>query len=99
MSAGPSNGRLPQTGPGLPPPATPTNGDYPMGDATIFVRGGPPSSIPDTDYTEEFDPATAPPERKKDGGDWWAVWSSKSKRVLDVNLVHTLTHDTSVVRR
>jgi general transcriptional corepressor TUP1 len=66
-----------------------------MADATSYSsRAGPPSAIPDTDYTDEFDPFTAGPERKKEGQDWWAVWSSKSKRVLDVNLVHTLVHDT-----
>jgi glucose repression regulatory protein TUP1 len=37
-----------------------------------------------------------PPELKKDASDWFAVFNSKVKRVLDVNLVHTLTHERCV---
>jgi hypothetical protein len=69
-----------------------------MGDATGYTsRAGPPSAIPDADYTAEFDLYIAGPERKKDGNDWWAVWASSSKKSLDVNLLHTLPHETSVV--
>jgi glucose repression regulatory protein TUP1 len=37
-----------------------------------------------------------PPELKKDGSDWFAVFNPKVKRVLDVNLVHTLIHESVV---
>lgn len=33
---------------------------------------------------------------KKDGSDWFAVFNPKVKRVLDVNLVHTLMHERCV---
>jgi hypothetical protein len=99
MLARPSDTRrLPQTGPGLRPPPTPINDNHPVGDTASFDWGGPPPSILDTDYMGEFDSATARPERRKDGDDWCVIWSSKSKKVLDVNLVHTLTHDTSVAK-
>lgn len=29
----------------------------------------------------------------QEGSDWFAVWNPKVKRVLDVNLVHTLYHE------
>jgi glucose repression regulatory protein TUP1 len=97
LSAGPSNGRAPPppTGPGLPPPATPTNGDYPMSDGTNpGTMTAYRSSMGCEDFTEDFDPYQAGPDRKKEGPDWWAVFSAKAKRTLDVSLVHTLQHDT-----
>lgn len=36
-------------------------------------------------------------ELKKEGPDWFAVWSSQSKKQLDVQLVHTLNHETYVL--
>ncbi|KZP33848.1 WD40 repeat-like protein [Athelia psychrophila] len=43
-----------------------------------------------------MDPENVPPEMKKDGSDWSAVFNPKVKRVLDVNLVHTLMHESVV---
>ena len=34
-----------------------------------------------------------PPELKKEGSDWFAIFNPKVKRVLDVSLVHTLMHE------
>lgn len=62
-----------------------------MSDGTVIPYRGLQSA---DDHTEEFDPYSAGPDRKKEGPDWWAVFSSKAKRQLDVNLVHTLQHDT-----
>lgn len=39
------------------------------------------------------DPDTVPDHLKKHGSDWFALWNPKAKRVLDVSLVHTLTHE------
>jgi len=36
------------------------------------------------------------PEYKKEGSDWFALFNPGTKRVLDVSLVHTLTHERSV---
>lgn len=37
-----------------------------------------------------------PKELKKEGSDWLAIFNPKVKRVLDVNLVHTLMHESVV---
>jgi hypothetical protein len=42
----------------------------------------------------DLDPDNVSRELKKEGGDWVAVWSSQSKKLLDVSLVHTLNHET-----
>jgi general transcriptional corepressor TUP1 len=44
----------------------------------------------------DLDPENLSPEYKRDGPDWFAVFNPQTRRVLDVNLVHTLPH-TSVV--
>ncbi|KAH8109008.1 chromatin associated protein [Phellopilus nigrolimitatus] len=45
---------------------------------------------------DEINPETLPPDLKKEGSDWSAIFSPKVKRVLDVNLVHTLIHKSVV---
>lgn len=45
---------------------------------------------------EDLDPANVPQELKKEGSDWFAVFNPKVKRALDVNLVHTLMHESVV---
>ncbi|ORX38718.1 WD40-repeat-containing domain protein [Kockovaella imperatae] len=50
----------------------------------------PPSLLSD------LDPENVSRELKKEGSDWFAVWSSQSKKQLDVSLVHTLSHETVV---
>jgi general transcriptional corepressor TUP1 len=44
-------------------------------------------------FLDELDPLSVPPELKKEGSDWFAIFNPKIKRVLDVNLVHTLHHE------
>lgn len=44
----------------------------------------------------DLDPDTVPRELKKEGSDWFALWSPKVKKQLDVNLVHTLAHESVV---
>lgn len=41
----------------------------------------------------DMDPDDIPKELKKEGSDWMAIFNPKVKRVLDVNLVHTLMHE------
>ncbi|CAG8598281.1 16238_t:CDS:10, partial [Acaulospora colombiana] len=47
----------------------------------------------------DMDPESVPPQLKKEGSDWFAIFNPKVSRVLDVDLVHTLDHnrDKSVV--
>ncbi|KAL0959562.1 hypothetical protein HGRIS_011272 [Hohenbuehelia grisea] len=47
-------------------------------------------------FPDDLDPHNVPPELKKEASDWFAVFNPKVKRVLDVNLVHTLMHESVV---
>jgi glucose repression regulatory protein TUP1 len=47
-------------------------------------------------FPDDLDPQNVPPELKKEGNDWFAVFNGKVKRVLDVSLVHTLMHERCV---
>ncbi|KAF9528664.1 chromatin associated protein [Crepidotus variabilis] len=64
---------------------------------STIVHGGegplPPAaaSFPDDIYVN-----TVPPEHKKTGSDWFALFNPQVKRVLDVNLVHTMKHESVV---
>jgi hypothetical protein len=44
-------------------------------------------------FPEDLDIHTIPPEYKREGSDWYAVFNPKVKRVLDVQLVHNLMHE------
>jgi hypothetical protein len=46
-----------------------------------------------TNGGEDLDPSTSAVENKKEASDWLAVFSSKIRRSLDVDLVHTLGHE------
>ncbi|KIJ38894.1 hypothetical protein M422DRAFT_60773 [Sphaerobolus stellatus SS14] len=60
------------------------------------VGGSVPFHTPGT-FPDEFDPNTTPPELKKEGPDWLAVFSKHvPQRRLDVNLLHTLDHESVV---
>ncbi|KAK7531390.1 wd-repeat protein [Phyllosticta citribraziliensis] len=44
----------------------------------------------------ELDPDQVPPNYKREGTDWFAIFNPRTRRVLDVDLVHTLPHDSVV---
>jgi general transcriptional corepressor TUP1 len=44
----------------------------------------------------DLDPDRLPPNQKKEGIDWFAIFNPRVQRVLDVDLVHTLQHDSVV---
>lgn len=48
-------------------------------------------------FPDDLDPHNVPPEFKKEGSDWFAIFNHKVKRVLDVTLVHTLMHERCVI--
>ncbi|RSH78482.1 general transcription repressor [Apiotrichum porosum] len=54
----------------------------------------PPGSPPP--HLSDLDPDNVSRELKKEGSDWFAIWSQTTKKVLDVSLVHSLVHDTVV---
>jgi glucose repression regulatory protein TUP1 len=43
---------------------------------------------------EELTLQSVPPEFRKEGPEWCAVFNPKVKKVLDLNLVHTFVHAT-----
>jgi glucose repression regulatory protein TUP1 len=43
-----------------------------------------------------WDPADLPASQKREGSDWYAVFNPEVQRVLDVDLVHHLNHDSVV---
>ncbi|KAJ9121335.1 hypothetical protein QFC24_004671 [Naganishia onofrii] len=52
-----------------------------------LVKGSPPTVLSD------LDPDTIPREFKKEGAEWFAVWNPRNKKTLNVDLVHTLVHE------
>ncbi|KAF9237359.1 WD40-repeat-containing domain protein [Melanogaster broomeanus] len=95
-------------GPGLPPPPS-AHAPYPAGPGNPPPAGpneqsssastslAPISSTSNGgQFPDDLDPHNVPPELKKEGSDWFAVFNPKVKRVLDVSLVHTLMHESVV---
>ncbi|CAG9993325.1 unnamed protein product [Clonostachys byssicola] len=54
----------------------------------------PPPSVGNALGELELD--AVPPHNKKNGADWHAIFNPQVQRVLDVDLVHSLTHDSVV---
>jgi glucose repression regulatory protein TUP1 len=50
-------------------------------------------------FLDDLDVHNVSPEYKREGTDWFALFNPKVKRVLDVNLVHTLMHERWVKSR
>lgn len=44
-------------------------------------------------FPDDLDVHSVPPEYKREGTDWYAIFNPKVKRVLDVQLVHNLMHE------
>lgn len=65
------------------------------------VRGGSPqitrpSPAPAGNNLGDLDPLSIPPHQKKEGPDWFVYFNPRVPRVLDVDLVHTLEHNSVV---
>lgn len=67
--------------------------------ASLTPSASPQPSAPSPQaMLSDLDPENVSRELKKEGSDWFAVWSSQTKRVLDVGLVHTFVHERYAVR-
>lgn len=44
----------------------------------------------------DLDPDQMRPDQKREGGDWFAIFNPNVRRVLDVDIVHTLLHESVV---
>lgn len=67
-----------------------------MGGAGSSGGGGAVTPTQPSSFPDDLDPHAVPPEFKKEGSDWFAIFNHKVKRVLDVSLVHTLMHERCV---
>ncbi|KAJ5566944.1 Transcriptional repressor Tup1 N-terminal [Penicillium sp. DV-2018c] len=101
-SPGPGKGR----GRAPPGPATPqqTHIAYPDPRASPQIPRPTPPNPPIGGRTAErpgnmlanWNPDDLPPSQKREGSDWYAVFNPEVQRVLDVELVHHLNHDSVV---
>jgi glucose repression regulatory protein TUP1 len=102
----------PGVGPGHPPPPSQSSTHASYSSSGPGSSNAPPLTVPPQDaqgalvpisagsnggFPDDLDPHNVPPELKKEGSDWFAVFNMKAKRVLDVSLVHTLMHERCVV--
>ncbi|KAF8901624.1 hypothetical protein CPB85DRAFT_124837 [Mucidula mucida] len=55
-----------------------------------------PLSVDTAGALTDIDLSNVPSELKTEGTDWFVIFNPKVKRVLDVNLVHTLMHESVV---
>lgn len=60
--------------------------------------GGPPSRPPPSvgNHLADIDIESVAPQNKKTGADWHAVFNAQVQRVLDVDMLHSLQHDSVV---
>ncbi|THV04198.1 WD40 repeat-like protein [Dendrothele bispora CBS 962.96] len=97
------------SGPGLPPPPSASaHPPYPSAGPSSAVtspmmdpHANPsgtliPINTPAGGFPEDLDLNSMPSEFKKEGSDWFAMFNPKVKRSLEVNLVHTLMHESVV---
>lgn len=105
-SPGPGKGRNPRQPPGPPGqgPATPQQPQpiaYPdRGSPRALGRQTPPHQqlqIPDVgNVLADLDPDSLPPHQKHEAQDWFAVFNPRIRRVLDVDILHSLVHESVV---
>ena len=84
-------------------PATPQQSQqvsYPDRGSPQIPRPTPPpqqAQIRDVgNVLADLDPNLLGPHQKREGDDWFAVFNPRVQRVLDVELLHTLTHESVV---
>ncbi|KAL4737248.1 WD40-repeat-containing domain protein [Aspergillus similis] len=100
-TASPGPGKRPRAPPG---PATPQQAHqlaYPESRVSPqLARPTPPNQPVVRDrpgnMLANWNPEDLPPSQKKEGVDWYAVFNPEVQRVLDVELVHHLVHDSVV---
>lgn len=97
----PRNNRGPPGPPGQGPatPQQPQTMSYPDRGSPRPGRQTPPHSqhIPEVgNQLADLEPDHLPPALKHVGGDWFAVFNPRVRRVLDVDLMHNLAHESVV---
>ncbi|PUU73657.1 WD40-repeat-containing domain protein [Tuber borchii] len=92
-SPGPGKSRRPggPGGPATPQQNQPPNyNSDPRGSPQVARPRSPASCLGDLEYDR------VPANQKKEGPDWFAIFNPKVPRLLDVDLVHTLEHNSVV---
>jgi general transcriptional corepressor TUP1 len=94
-SPGPK-GRNNRGPPGPPTPQQTNNAPYP--DPRASPQVARPNPVPQRvgNQLADLELEHLPANRKKEANDWFAVFNPSVPRVLDVDLMHTLTHDSVV---
>lgn len=90
------NSAAPYPGPGSPQVSS---ANVPLAQAQNQLTQQPPLglNIPNVrNSLTELDPESLPPHLKREGSDWCVVFNPRVQRVLDVNLVHNLMHQSVV---
>ncbi|KAL8755844.1 MAG: hypothetical protein Q9199_003356 [Rusavskia elegans] len=100
-SPGPGKGRVNRGPPGPSTPHQAPSSSYP--DARPSPQlGRPPSPLPPhqghqiINNLADLELDSLRPEQKREGSDWFAIFNPRIPRVLDVDLKHTLNHDSVV---
>jgi general transcriptional corepressor TUP1 len=99
-SSGP--GLLPSThGSSIPPIHPPGPGSAatsPMMDTHPSANAGAvvPINTPGGGFPDEIDLASLPPEYKREGTDWFIMYNPKVEKAFNINLVHTMMHESVV---
>lgn len=100
-SPGPGKGRVNRGPPGPSTPHQAPSSSYP--DARPSPQlGRPPSPLPPhqghqiINNLADLDVGDLSPQHRRDGSDWFAIFNPRIPRVLDVDLKHTLNHDSVV---
>ncbi|CAG8517216.1 7638_t:CDS:2, partial [Ambispora gerdemannii] len=95
---GPQPSSVPQNG--GPPSSVSKRKNNPNSNASSVQGSRPPqikqSSVGATSGLGDMDPDAISPAFKKEGQDWFAIFNPKVHRLLDVDLVHTLDHNSVV---
>ena len=91
---------------GPPGPATPQQGQLSYPDPRASPQIGrppgtglnphPPFRASVGNVLADIDPETAPDHLKRQGTEWFAVFNPDVPRILDVNLIHNLVHESVV---
>ncbi|KAL7273211.1 general transcription repressor [Rhizina undulata] len=97
-SPGPGKTRRPGPpgGPGTPQQNQPQAYQDPRGSPQVARPSPVPAPPAIGNNLADLDPERIPANQKKEGSDWFALFNPRVPRLLDVDLVHTLEHNSVV---
>lgn len=91
------NNQMPYPGPGGPQQASPQVSSHPTPDHTrMGPAPPPPQRMSMTNALGDLDPDRVPTGLKKARDDWFVIFNQNIPRLLDIDLVHTLSHESVV---